>query len=397
MHDYKKLAEAALEARTAIWNAAQDIIDKAASENRNLSGEERAALDKMNADMDAKASEARELVASAKREDEIRSLGDPAGLYTRSETRNAAGEWLAGELRGLVGTGSTNGGAFTPSATPAIFFDRLAASSVLLRSGVRVVRTDRDSVIIPRLTADTTADFVAEAGTISSTDATADQITATPRKLAALQALTNELIGESSPDVLDVVAMGMIRSIALKADLAFFEGSGTAPAIRGLKNVVGISEVSMGTNGAALTNLDPFADAIGTLEADNAEGSVIVMHPRTWKAAIKLKETTSSTKPLLQESAGSGSAGVKRSIYGLPVLLSSQLSITETQGTSSVASSAYVYAAEQVVAVLREDAKVEKDSSRLFNSDQSEVRVLMRADLAVPNPKAVCRILGILA
>ena len=100
----------------------------------------------------------------------------------------------------------------------------------------------------------------------------------------------------------------------------------------------------------------------------------------------------------MQDSAGSGSQGISRSIYGLPVLLSSQISVTETAGTStSVASSAYVYEASQVVAVLRQDARVEVDSSRLFNSDQSEVRAILRADLIVPNPKAVVRITGLLS
>jgi HK97 family phage major capsid protein len=80
----------------------------------------------------------------------------------------------------------------------------------------------------------------------------------------------------------------------------------------------------------------------------------------------------------------------------VPVYLSSQLSTTETQGTANNASSAYVYQADQVVAVMRQDVRVERDSSRLFNSDQSELRAIMRADVVVPNPKAVVRILGII-
>jgi hypothetical protein len=78
------------------------------------------------------------------------------------------------------------------------------------------------------------------------------------------------------------------------------------------------------------------------------------------------------------------------------VFLSSQLSITETQGSSSLASSAYVYDVSEVYAVLRQDVRVELDRSRLFNADQSEVRAIMRGDIVVPNPKAVCRITGIL-
>jgi HK97 family phage major capsid protein len=99
----------------------------------------------------------------------------------------------------------------------------------------------------------------------------------------------------------------------------------------------------------------------------------------------------------MQESAGSASQGIDRRIYGAPVFLTSQLSITETQGTSNVASTAYLYDASQIVAVRREGTSIEVDSSRRFNEDMSEIRAISRWDLVVPNPEAVVRIVGILA
>jgi HK97 family phage major capsid protein len=315
----------------------------------------------------------------------------------RATVPYAAGEWLAAELRGLVGTGVTGGGAYTPAQAAAFFFDKLSAMSVGLLSGFRVIPTDRDSLLVPRLTADVTSSWVSEGGTISSSDATADIITAVPRKLAAIEAMSNEVIDDSEPSILDVVGMSLIRSIALKFDLAAFEGSGTPPEPRGLKNVSGISTISLGTNGGALSNLDPFADAIGALEAENASATAMVMSPRSWKALLKLKEqATGNNKPLLQIETGGATAAVRRSVYGVPVYLSSQLSITETQGSATDASSVYVYQADQVVTVMRNTTRVERDSSRLFNSDQSELRAIMRVDLAVPNPKSVVRILGII-
>jgi HK97 family phage major capsid protein len=132
------------------------------------------------------------------------------------------------------------------------------------------------------------------------------------------------------------------------------------------------------------------------LEEQNARATAIVMHPRNWRAAIKLRELTSgSNKPLLQESAGSGSQGIERAIYGVPVYLTSQLSVTETQGTSNDCGSAYVYEASEVVAVRREDARVEFDRNGLFDKDMTRVRAVSRWDLVAPNPEAVVRIKGI--
>jgi hypothetical protein len=64
--------------------------------------------------------------------------------------------------------------------------------------------------------------------------------------------------------------------------------------------------------------------------------------------------------------------------------VSSQLSTTETQGTSSDCSSIYVYQADRIVAVRRAELPVEVDRSRLFNSDQSEVRAIRRIDAVYP-------------
>jgi HK97 family phage major capsid protein len=121
------------------------------------------------------------------------------------------------------------------------------------------------------------------------------------------------------------------------------------------------------------------------------------MHPRTWRTLLKIKEASGSAKSLMQSEMGVDGAPV-RTLFGVRVYLSSQVSTTETQGTAtSVASSAYVFDPSQVFAVFRQDTRVEVDSSRLFNSDQSEIRAIMRADLAVANAAGVVRILGILA
>jgi HK97 family phage major capsid protein len=388
--------------REKAWNAMKSTLDTAEREQRDFTDSEKRAWEENDQELRTIDARMKELLEAVKREQELEPARAKYAGIIRQPERGADGDypaarWLLGALeeRALVGSGTTGGGAFTPSESAAYFFDLLSARSVALQSGLRVVRTERDSVVVPHMLTDVGAAWTAEAATITNTSLTAEQITATPRKLAAIEQASNEALDDSDPSLVDMVGMSLVRSMALKFDDGVFEGSGTPPEIRGLKNVSGISSVSMGTNGAAFTNLDPFADAIGQLEQDNAEASAIVMHPRSWKALAKLKETTSSTKPVLQDEAGGVGVAPRRSIYGVPVYLTSQLAIDETQGTATNASSAYVYQADQVVAVFRQDTRVERDSSRLFNSDQSEIRAIMRADVVVPNAKAVCRIVGI--
>jgi HK97 family phage major capsid protein len=101
-------------------------------------------------------------------------------------------------------------------------------------------------------------------------------------------------------------------------------------------------------------------------------------------ALMVLKEGAGSNRPILSDGVGEEAA---RRVYGVPVFITSQLT----------AGDAYVYDGSQVVLVVRQDTTIAVDSSRLFNSDQSEVRAIMRADLAVPNPLAVVHITGLVA
>ena len=87
----------------------------------------------------------------------------------------------------------------------------------------------------------------------------------------------------------------------------------------------------------------------------------------------------------MQDSAGSGAQGVTRSIFGVPVYLSSQLTT----------SGAYCYDPNQVVCVRRNDVEVVLDSSRLFNYDSSEIRATVRLDVIVPNPASIAMFGGV--
>jgi len=298
-----------------------------------------------------------------------------------------AGLFFGLELRALA-EGSTPGSVIAPDEWSSSFFDKLSAQSVALRSGIRTIRTERDVLHVPHITADPAAAWTSEGAAITPSDPNYADVPATPRKLATLTQVSNELIADSNPDVVSLLEMQVARSLALALDLGIFEGTGTAPQIRGLKNVSGITLDA--TLAAAPTNLDVFATAITTLQTNNATASAIVMHPRTWGTLLKLKEgSASNNKPLLQASAGSGAAAVQNSIYGVPVFLSSQLSITEGAGAES---SAYVYDGSQVVAVFRQDTTITLDRSRLFDKDQSELRAILRADMVAPNPLAIVRI-----
>lgn len=374
------------QARTA-RAACDELVTRARTAGRDLTADELRAFEGHLADANAAADR-----LADERDREVRELRAAAVRTRRAGVDDGAGELL---MRAIT-EGSGIGAAATPPEYAGAFWDRLAPASVLLQAGPQVVTTSRDSLVIPRVLGDATASFVAEAATIPLSDPTGDTLTATPRKIAALTQTSNEALADGSPSIGDMITRSLVRSVGLGIDLGAFEGSGTAPAMRGLRNVAGVGTASMGANGAALTNLDPIADAIGAIAAANGQASAIFMHPTRWASLCKIKEATGSAVPLMNGAAGNVQNGVQRSILGVPVYLSSQLSTTDTQGSSSAASRIYVADMSQVVVVRREDVAVETDRSALFSSDQTLIRAIARVDVVVPNPSAVFVLTGVL-
>jgi HK97 family phage major capsid protein len=374
----------------------QRILDEAQSGNRDLLASEQRSYEAAMRDIDAIIG----LQRQAEKRTHERNFVPATQRHVSSQTTRG-GIFGGEEFRALVG--NTGAGSYiAPDEASSSFFDKLNAESVALQSGIRVITTERDALRVPRVLADPSVAWTSEGSQISPADPNYDEVVATPRKLAALVLVSNELVMDSNPSVLDMLEMQLARAIALKFDLGVFEGSGTPPEIRGLKNVSGINTAGAcggtGTGTGGATNLDHIASAITQLETDNARATAVVMHPRTWGQMLKLKEQTSgSNKPLLQDSAGSTATGVVRSVYGVPVFLSSQPSITETVSSSTDCSSIYVYQADQVVAVRRMDLRIEIDRSFKFDYDQTAIRAVMRIDLVCPNPKAIDRISGIRA
>jgi HK97 family phage major capsid protein/HK97 family phage prohead protease len=304
---------------------------------------------------------------------------------------DALREVRKGESRAL-----TTAAAVSPGELSTVLFDRLRAASVVLSTGIPVLTTDADSVTYPRLTADVAPAWTAEAAAITPGDPTFDTLTATPRKLAHLVQFSNEVLDDSDPSIAQVLNDHLMIVLALKLDQGLLEGSGTPPEIRGIKNISGTQALAAATNGQQPT-FDNVADAIALLEAVNVPTSrmALIVHPRNVATLRKAKASTAGT--YLWSSTEPAQAA-PQTVFGVPVYTTPQLSTNETEGTSgAVANSAYLIDTQSLVYVQRSPIEVELDRSRLFNSDQSEMRAKLRGDLISPNPTGIVRIRGFLA
>lgn len=387
------------EKRLATLAKARTLTENAQAEGRAFTADEAQRFEALMADARS--------AANASAADQARA--DLFATSTRTIDPLKGGKWLASEIRALV-PGSGSGAAIDGTSYADFALETLALESTFLRSGVnQIVLPDGlgQSLTIPTVTADATTYNLAAGTAITASDPTISTIVATPAKFAALTSVSNEILFDANPAVFQSVSTSLVKSIATAFDLAAFTGSGSAPAITGLQNVSSIGTASMGTNGASLTNLDPFAEAIGAVVAAGGKPSAIVVGARTYLAMLKLKSLTSGANmPLLLAGGGQDGAGaaLPPSIYGVPLFVSGNLPANETQGTATTAQSAYVYDASQVHAIFRRTrgnttslVSLERDSSALFGSDVTQLRGILRATIAVPYAGAVCRIKGILA
>ncbi len=240
-----------------------------------------------------------------------------------------------------------------------------------------MIPTERTQVTWPQIVSDVDPEWLDELDEITPDQPGFDSLEATPHKLATLiSPISNEVIDDSEPSAVEVLNQHLVTMLALKLDASIFEGDGgSAPGIVGLANIAGKQTVSMGNDGAELTNYDPIIEAIGKLRDANVPGPyAIAAHGSVLTQLELLKEGTDSSKQL----------GAPAALP--PFYTSSQLSITETQGNASDARSIYVYAPGQIVLVRRKSATpVELDRPPLQLRRVGDAGIL-RADLLTPNP-----------
>jgi HK97 family phage major capsid protein len=202
---------------------------------------------------------------------------------------------------------------------------------------------------------------------------------------------SNEALDDSQPGLRQVLAADHERSMGLTLDLQFLQGSGTTPNLRGIRNFSGVTATPLATNGATPT-LDDIADAIERLETDNAAAAAIFMHPRTWATYRTLVD--SQLRYQLQPDPTGES---RRQLFGVPVYVSSQISTTETVGTSEDCSWVGVVDMSQIVVARRNEITIEYSRDFRFDFDQTAIRTVSRWDIAPVNEEGIEIITGVRA
>lgn len=279
-----------------------------------------------------------------------------------------------------------SGGFLLPDIVSRQVWDLARNQAFCLKAGMLTLMMDGPIVKIVKCVGDPTGYFVAENEEITE-DTTWEIAPVT------LQAITCGIVIKSSIELLEdapnasaILQNAIGKAIALKLDLSALTGDGVNSPL-GIGNYDDRNVVDMGTNGLALTDYDPFSEACEAVANANGIASSVIMAPRSAYVLDRLKEgTTNAPLPAPQ------------SFVNLDKYITNQVSVTDTKGTSSVASRAYIADWKQALLGIRKNLEIEvaRSGGDTFSKCQLRIRGRMRFDIAIMRPDFFSVIEGII-
>jgi HK97 family phage major capsid protein len=262
------------------------------------------------------------------------------------------------------------GHGITPEQWAAFVLEHLSAQSVVLASGATRVDTANRLVHVPKIATDGTAEWYGEAETLTAGEPTGGELVLTPRKCAAITTLSNEVVTDSSPSVLDAVGTAMTRAAALKADAGILTGAG-GKAPTGVYGQAGQHVVSPNIT------IDALIEASGKIAAVGGQARAAYLNPTDHTKLMLEKDA--QKRPLLTPDY---SGGPSSTVYGLALMRTPAI----TAGTALVADPA------QIVVAVRQDATVAVSADAAFTSDAAICRVVARLDCGLNDSRGLVSI-----
>jgi HK97 family phage major capsid protein len=316
----------------------------------------------------------------------VETAGLSAGRVIAATLR---GDWRDAEAeRRVMGTvPGAVGGFMMPEPISANLIDLARNETVLIQAGALTIPMASKNLRVVKIATDPTAQWRGEGDTINESDGTFEAINLTAHSLAALVRVNAELM-DDVPMFAATLDRMLAASLALKMDYAALYGTGVGMPL-GLRGDPNLNEVSMGTNGAAPADYDKWLDAMYEIEADNGNPTVVIQSPRTRNKQRKL--VTGITSDLTKLSAPADFTALRR-------LKSNQISIAETQGSASTASTDFFGGFDNTAFAIRQVVSIEASrvSGTAFDKNQVLVRAIARADFVAFRGNQLCRLIGIL-
>jgi len=293
-------------------------------------------------------------------------------------------------LKALNENTNTQGGFLVPEIWAAKIYDIILAKSTAIGLCEQITMTS-DTLFFPKVTAATTAYFVDEAGTITAAQPTFGQLTLHPKKVAALTVLSTEVMEDSNPSIMDTVVRRLAEDIALKVDYEIYNGTTSSGGFNGMRDTTADTAILTVAVGGEIT-ADKISDAIEKMQSQNIEPTDLIIHPKLLNKLRKLKTGTNNYEPLLNMvtfGAAPLANGVVGKIWGINVILTTQLPTDLTGGTATTASEALLVARGKC-GIFANRRQLNLNKFYRITTDDWQIQSNLRAAFAVNYSKAIC-------
>ena len=410
-----------VEARARAWNEASELVERAATESRDLSAEEQDKFDRIGADLDSKDTEirswterierdaendkARSEWASILKTDKVdRSVDQESDEFVRFirgesprkswdlDIRGVAAERAAiragatgQDFRDLVKVTTTAGGYTVPTSFLRSLYDYLEVFSGARRLNCTILTTSSgENIQVPTVTSHGTAAIVGEGTALAEADPAFGQITLGAYKYGQLVQASNELLSDTGVDFLGFLARDVARSLARATDVDYVLGSGSN-APEGFAVTLGTGATAQ----TAATGLPSYANLVDLVYSVNEEyranGAQWVMRDATVGAIRKLVDTTN--RPLWEPSL---QVGTPDRLMGYPVVTDPNMHALSTAASKRPIafgdfSGFYIRDAGTI--------RVERSDEFAFSSDLVTWRAIMRTDSKLVDKTGCAKVL----
>jgi HK97 family phage major capsid protein len=292
------------EARAKAWEEAKALLDSAAAEKRELTGEENQTYDRIMADLDQRSLVIETMNAQAEREN--RAAEAMKGFESQVKPANIAvpaideAELIRSLARGEIRSHSfekrdvSKGSTGAPVATS--FYDQviLLARTVgpLLETSTVINTAGGENLQVPSLSAYSVGTVTSEAGAIGESDPTFNAFkTLGAYKYSFLTQISREMVEDAGVDILGFLATQTGNAIGYAVNGALTTGTGTVQpngiAATAGSGITGSTAVSGAFTADNLIDLVYSVDTAGR----TLPGTGFMMNAKSIAAVRKLKDT----------------------------------------------------------------------------------------------------------
>lgn len=314
---------------------------------------------------------------------------------------------LGGKRATYVTSGATTGGNLVQTDLLADeFIEFLRNNALMLQLGVRTMPGLVGNVAIPRRSGVASTYYLSTQTTaITQSESTFDQVTMSPKNLAALSKYSRQTLLQGTPGIEELVRRDLTDGINLAIDLGILNGSGSSGQPTGIMQTSGIGSVAMGTNGGAITVEKVVDLESAVMQANGVVNAANVAYLTNYKVSAALKKlraggSTTGDGPFLvnDQLNAIGRGPTPANLNGYPLALTNQVPSNLTKGSSSGVCSALVMGdfSQAMVGFWGNGLEITVgEESDDFAKALTSVRGIVTYDVAVRDPKSFAAILDI--